>query len=131
MKLNQKTMKKKTKVTEDGKVIEETIHEDGTKSIKINVSTLKINETDEESLKAKEVIEKSVLPQLGVREVSVTVVHKPTNQFVSSKINLAYFQPYVKACFDGFPDAVKDQNDFLVVIHDGNSVQVASLDIEI
>lgn len=124
-------MKKNTRITEDGKVIEETIKEDGTKSVKISVNTLNIKETDEESLKAKKAIEESVLPQLGVREVTVTVIYKPTNQFVSSKINLGYFQAFVKACYEGFPDGVKAQEDFAVVVHDGDSVQVVSLDIEI
>lgn len=124
-------MKKNTRVTEDGKVIEETIKEDGTKSVKISVNTLNIKETDEESLRAKKAIEESVLPQLGVREVTVTVIYKPTNQFVSSKINLGYFQAFTKACYESFPDGVKAQEDFAVVVHDGDSVQVVSLDIEI
>lgn len=125
-------MKKQTKTTPDGKVIEETTHENGTKSVKINVTTVDVPVTDEVTAQAKKVIEERILPELGVRDVTVSVIHKASNSFVSQKINLAYFQTFVKACFDGYPEqpgVPKDVNDFLVVIHDGATVQVVTLEI--
>lgn len=123
-------MKREIKKNPDGKMIETVTHDDGSQSVKIHVKSLKVNETDEETLKAKEVIEKSVLPQLGVREVNVTVLHKPSNQFVSSIISLPYFQSFIKASLAGFPGGYTSTDEFSIIMHDGNKVTVSSVQLD-
>lgn len=122
--------KKEVKFTDDGKKIEEIHHEDGTKSVKIHVNTLNLKETDEETMKAKEVIEQKILPKIGVRPVIVTVIHTPSRHQASAEISLPYFQSYVKACLQKHPEG-HNTEDFIVVVHDGKQVQVMGIDMDL
>ena len=124
-------MEKHTKTNPDGKVIEETINEDGTKSVKIHVNSLNVNETDEESQKAKKVIEESILPQLGLEEVTITVLHKPTNQFVCHRIHTASYSAFVSTCIQGFPGGYKSTDEFAVIVHgDRGTVAVNPINLD-
>ena len=70
---------KKTTHTPDGKIIEDTVHEDGRKDVKIHVPLLDVNGKDPATAKAKKHIEGKVFKKLAKQKVLVVVIHKPTN----------------------------------------------------
>lgn len=132
-------MKKKVAKHPDGKTVETVEHEDGRKAVTINVNTLSIDETDEESLQAKKIIEERILPQIGQHYVNVTLVHKPSNQHVDARLKKYEARAFAEQAVDQFKKLVVEQpllakyrdrtreEDFVLVIFDGDSIEVSSL----
>lgn len=123
-------MKKDVATTPDGKIVETTEYEDGRKGVVINVNSLEIDETDEESIQAKKIIEERVLPQLQAREVYVTVIHKPSNNHVDAKVKLQDVRRFAEQCISTYSatvDASVKNEDFVLVTFDGDNVEVSSL----
>ena len=73
----------KTTHNEDGKVITETVHDDGRVDVTIGVPSLDVDMSDPGTVAAKKVIEEKILPKVLDRKVTCTLIHKPTNDHFS------------------------------------------------
>jgi len=100
--------------TPDGKVITKTTHEDGRKDVNIQVNMLDVKETDEATLKAKEHIEKNVIPQLANADVLVVVVHKPTNVFSQRVVKAPHIRKFAEVAVKSHG---KPQEEYVIVEH--------------
>ena len=98
-------MKKKV-VHQEGKVIETTEHEDGRKGVTVHVNTLNIDETDPESVKAKEVIEEKVLPKVAQQRVQAIVLHKPSNMHTTQRVKLPEVRKYAEVAIKQFHEFI-------------------------
>lgn len=83
--------------TTDGKVITKTEHPDGRKDVHIEVNSLNVKEDDPATLKAKEVIEKEVIPKLADALVLVVVIHKPTNEHAERIVKVPMVRKFAEA----------------------------------
>lgn len=75
--------------TKAGKRIDVTKHEGGRQDVKVHVNTLDVKEKDPATLKAKEHIEKVVIPELANRKVIVTMLHKPSQDHFTFECTVA------------------------------------------
>lgn len=110
--------------TETGKRIETREHADGRKDVTVEVKSLDVDLSDPANAEAKKVIEEQVLPALAQRQVTVTVIHKPTNDsasFVCSVVKVREYAEKVVAQRGG------DKSEYCLVQHDGESVTVTTL----
>lgn len=90
----------------------------------IRVGTLNVDEKTPAGKKAKEVIEKKIIPELANRVVVATVIQKSTGHFTSAKIKLPRVREWAEF-------VIKNKNgkanDFIIVEHEGNDVRVSML----
>ena len=116
----------------DGKVVENTYDSNGNKSVVVNVKTIDVEETDEATLKAKEAIEKKVIPKLANKIVTAVVVHKPTNKSTSTKIKLTRVREWAKFVVDEWIKTNPHEldSDFVIVEvdHDTGDARVTTLE---
>lgn len=127
-------MEKKITIQPDGKKVEEVFNDDGTKSVKIHVATLSLDNPDESDLKAKEFIEEKVLKHLGDRLVDVLVIHKGSLLNASGRVPYTLVRKFAETVVRGFPvqDALGVEGkpkltDFIVVEIEGDQKRVSSL----
>jgi hypothetical protein len=106
-------------------------HEDGRKDVKIVVGTLDVSDTDDATLRAKEVIEKEIIPKLADTDVRVTVVYRePVDGkflFASKKVKVPQVRAYAEACVNAFVEhhvQNADRKHFMVVEHYPNTDEV-------
>ena len=112
----------------EGKVITTTEHPDGRRDVTVEVHALDVDLNDPSNAEAKRVIEEEIIPALAEAPVTVTVIHKPTNDHASiicARKNVrAYAQQMVNSRTEqkgGFAF------EYCVVEHDGQTVTVSTL----
>lgn len=106
-------MKKTVAKTPTNKTVETIDHGDGRKSVTVHVDTIDVPVTDNMTKEAKEAIEKRVLPQLGKQKIRVTVIHKPSNSFVSAAVALTDVRKFAEQCVEQFDEVVSTQSEML------------------
>lgn len=107
-----------------GKRIETTVHEDGRRDVTIGVNTLDVEAKDPETAAAKQIIEDKVLPAIANKQITVTVIHKPTTDsasFVCARKNVYEYALKVVKERGG------DTSEYCLVQYDGDSVMVTTL----
>lgn len=107
-----------------GKNINTMEHDNGRKDVTIEVNSLDVDLDDPTNAAAKQVIEEKVLPAIANQQITVTVIHKPTNDsasFVCSRQNVREYAEKVVAKRGG------DQAEYCLVQHDGENVIVTTL----
>lgn len=72
-----------TETNVGGKNVRRKEHPDGRVDTTIEVSSLQVDMKDPRNAKAKEVIERDVLPAIANQGVTVTLIHKPSNDNAS------------------------------------------------
>ncbi len=100
-----------------------TKHPDGRQDVRIDVTRLDIEEDDELSEKAKEVIEKDVLPRIQEAMVQVVVIHRYSTASTSKKVKLSRVREYAEFAVKQFQEASPEarKEDFIVVeVHEGS-----------
>lgn len=117
-------MKKKIE-REGNHVTEITKHKGGRQDVTIRVGTLNVDEKTSAGKKAKEFIEKKIIPELANRVVVVTVIQKSTGHFTSSKVKLPRVREWANAVIKTKPTNI--EHDFMIVEHEGDQVRVSSL----
>lgn len=130
---------KSTEVQQEGKSITTTEHPSGRKDVHIEVKMLDVKEKDPATLKAKEVIEKEVLPALAAADVLVILVHTPTREHAEQVVKLPQVRAFAMAAVKAFNQQLVKKHaiegmeaplsEFLVVEHHitNGTVKVTSL----
>lgn len=106
-----------------GKRITTTEHPDGRKDVHIEVNMLDVKENDQETLKAKEVIERDILPNIKASMVRVVVIHRHSTKSTSHTVPLPQVRAYATAAVNQFKvgDPTAKDEDFIVVeVHEGS-----------
>lgn len=113
-----------SKTEEGGKNIETREHEDGRKDVVIQVHSLDVDLNEPGNAEAKQFIEEKVLPALAKKRITVTVIHKPTNDSFSFVCHLPEVREYAERVARSRGG---EFSDYCVVQHDGETVSVTSL----
>ena len=119
-------------ISGDGKEVKKTHHADGRKDVRIEVNMLDVNENDPATKKAKEVIEKEVIPKLANKVVTAVLVHTPTHLSTSTKIKLPRVREWAEFAIGTLKSgaiANPRKEDFIVVEvdHDTGDARVTKL----
>lgn len=105
------------------KDIKTVVHPDGRRDVTININRLDVDETDEATQAAKDVIEKDVLPKLAQRPVMVVVLHIPTKSSTYRTVKLCEVRKYAEFAVQQFmkTQATAEQmgnlEDFVIIEH--------------
>lgn len=100
-----------------------TKHPDGRQDVRIDVTRLDIEEDDELSMKAKETIEKDVLPRIQEAMVQVVVIHRYSTASTSKMVKLSQVRKYAEFAVAEFSKGTMGvrKEDFIVVeVHEGS-----------
>lgn len=114
-----------TKQISEGKSFETTVHADGRRDVSVTVRALDVDLSDPSNVKAKEVIENEVIPRLAGQEVTVTVIHKPTNEYTTFRTARANVRRYAAQIVAG--KGTNPVDEFILVENDGERVVVTTL----
>lgn len=110
--------------TKEGKRIEVKEHANGRRDTTVEVNSLQVDMSDPRNAKAKEVIERDVLPAIANKQITVTVIYKPTNEhasFVCARKNVHEYAMRIVSAKGG------ETNDYCLVENDGDNIAVTSL----
>ena len=121
-----------------GKVIKKVEHEDGRVDVAIGINTLDVDTTDPDTLAAKEILERDVLPkvmpkavaELANEPVHILVIHTPSCEFSQLIIKRREILSYVTQSMSKWREHHNHLNvdDFIAVVlsnpQEGQKVQV-------
>lgn len=103
------------------KEIQTTEHPDGRRDVTIKVNKLDLDETDEATKKAQDVIENDILPKLAQRPVMVVVLHVPTKASTYKVVRLSDVRKYAEFAVDQFmktqatAEYMGNREDFVII----------------
>lgn len=120
--------------TQDGKEITHTEHPDGRKDVNIKVKSLDVDLKDPRNAHAKKVIESKVLPKVGEKTVTCTLIHKPTNahfSFVCKRKNVLTYSKQLITEHAGTKELTEEiLKDFVQVENEGGGmIKVTSIPV--
>lgn len=131
------TMKTNESTTPDGKKITTTEHDSGRRDVKIEVNSLDVDMSDPRNAEAKKVIEEKILPKVGDKLLTCTLIHKPTNEhvtFIAKRKNVRDYAIKMMVEHDKQRESGNGGNPYLdhycIVEHDVEAKEVKVSSIE-